>query len=67
MISARGIIAAALTVALGLAVGACREDELMRPLSYDKGHYQGDTGKPLNEATLHNLRQRQKRQGFSGL
>ncbi len=67
MVSARALTAAALTAALGLSVAGCREAELDKTVSIEKGHYSGPRNPPLSEATLDELRQRQKLQSSSSL
>jgi len=47
---------------LGLA--ACNEDELNRPLSYDKGVYGGAEDRELDEAERRELRRRGDLQRF---
>ena len=43
---------------LALTIQACREDEQNRPLTYDKGTYQGPAYEPLSQNQLDALRQR---------
>jgi hypothetical protein len=57
-------LAAALAV-LGLA--ACREGEVGRPLSLEKGTYKGAPDTPLDAATVEALRARTAGQRHSGL
>ncbi len=61
------------TLMLGLAaamaggLGACREEELDRPLSYEKGKYIGKKGTRLNDEQLRALQQRHRNQAGGGL
>jgi hypothetical protein len=50
-----------------LGLGGCREEELGRPLFYDKGKYQGTADEPLSPETVEQLRQRVRGQGAGGL
>ena len=52
---------------IAVVLGACREEERDRPLSYTKGQYSGQTGASLNDMQLQQLRQRSKRQAGGGL
>jgi hypothetical protein len=63
----KGLGVIGLTLAVALSLSACRESELGRPLSHDKGTYQGKADTPLDEATLKALRQRTTGQGHSGI
>jgi hypothetical protein len=54
-------------IGLALALGGCREEELGRPLFYDKGKYQGTADEPLPSETVEQLRQRVRGQGAGGL
>lgn len=45
-------------VALAVGVSACRESEQGRPLTYEKGTYQGKQDHPLTDAELAELRER---------
>jgi hypothetical protein len=50
----------------GIALGAqgCREDEQNRPLTYDKGVYQGQPDQALDDQQVEALRQRTAGQKF---
>ena len=62
--STKPILAALVLLALaGLA--ACDEAEQGRTLRYEKGTYLGETGTPLSESELNQLRQRAKQQAGS--
>jgi len=63
----KGLAVLGLTLAVALSLSACREGEMGRPLSHDKGTYQGKADTPLDEATLKALRQRTTGQGHSGI
>jgi len=56
-----------LALAVAATLSACRESEMGRPLSFQKGTYQGKHGTPLDETTLKALRQRTAGQGLSGI
>lgn len=59
----RGVtIVGAAVLVLGL--GACRESEQGRPLSLQKGVYQGQKDTPLNEAQLRELQHRGNQQKY---
>lgn len=47
-----------------LAMQGCREDEQNRPLTYDKGVYQGRPDQALDEQQVEALRQRTAGQKF---
>lgn len=49
---------------LTLGLGACRESEQGRPLSYQKGVYQGQEDQSLSDAQLQELRQRGRAQKY---
>ena len=64
-------MAKATTVAVWLAITGialvaqgCREDEQNRPLTYDKGTYQGQPDEALGEEQVEALRQRSAGQKF---
>ncbi|MEQ9330787.1 hypothetical protein [Thalassobaculum sp.] len=48
-----------------VALAGCREDEQDRPLSYDKGVYQGKADDALPEGTSDVLRQRAQHQSYN--
>lgn len=58
------VLALALVAAAGLS--ACRESEMGRPISLEKGNYQGPRSQPLSQATLKALRERTAGQSYSG-
>ncbi|MEQ8818461.1 MAG: hypothetical protein RLO51_10570 [Thalassobaculum sp.] len=60
----RRLAAVAGLVAL-VALAGCREDEQDRPLSYDKGVYQGKADDALPEGTSDVLRQRAQHQSYN--
>ncbi|MDP2621551.1 MAG: hypothetical protein Q8P46_15505, partial [Hyphomicrobiales bacterium] len=49
---------------LALGLGACREGEQGRPLTYQKGVYQGPQDTPLSDAQLEELRHRGSAQKY---
>jgi hypothetical protein len=51
-------------VGIGLMAQSCREDEQSRPLTYDKGTYQGQQDEALTEEQVDTLGQRLARQKF---
>jgi hypothetical protein len=51
-------------VGIALVAQSCREDEQSRPLTYDKGAYQGTTDEALSDEQVDTLRQRSARQKF---
>jgi hypothetical protein len=51
-------------VGIALVAQSCREDEQNRPLTYDKGAYQGTTDEALSDEQVDTLRQRSARQKF---
>ena len=53
----------AVLVAMG-AVTGCREEEQHRPLTYDKGTYQGKPDQQLTDAQRQELRSRARSQAF---
>lgn len=56
-----------LSLALALAATAliaCREEEQGRPLSFDKGVYQGQKGQQVSAATVQQMQNRAKMQQF---
>ena len=64
-------MAKATTVAVWLAITGialvaqgCREDEQNRPLTYDKGRYQGQPDPALSDQQVEALRQRSAGQKF---
>jgi len=52
-------------VAVGLALGGCRENEQNRPLMFEKGKYLGKPDQPLSEQQINELRHRAERQRSS--
>lgn len=58
------VLALALVAAAGLS--ACRESEMGRPISLEKGAYQGPRSQPLSQATLKALRERTAGQNYAG-
>ena len=56
-----------LSLALALAATAliaCREEEQGRPLSFEKGVYQGPKGQQVSNATVQEMQGRAKKQQF---
>jgi hypothetical protein len=51
-------------VGIALVAQSCREDEQSRPLTYDKGTYQGQQDEALTDEQVHTLGQRSARQKF---
>jgi hypothetical protein len=51
-------------VGIALLVQGCREDERNRPLTYDKGTYQGQPDPALSDQQVEMLRQRAAGQKF---
>jgi hypothetical protein len=49
---------------LALGLDACREGELGRPLTYEKGVYQGPQEAPLSDAQLRELQHRGNQQNY---
>lgn len=49
---------------IALVAQGCREDEQNRPLTYDKGTYQGQPDEALSEEQVEALRQRSAGQKF---
>ncbi|GHD45782.1 hypothetical protein GCM10017083_14240 [Thalassobaculum fulvum] len=47
------------------ALAGCREQEQGRPLTYEKGVYQGQPDDALADDTLETLRQRAQRQSYN--
>lgn len=65
MVSVTDIVrAGAIVVLAAVALAGCRESEQNRPLSYDKGHYQGKQDEALSEADVRQLQQRGNAQKF---
>ena len=56
-------IGAAIVAVSSLA--GCRDEEQGRPLSYEKGVYQGALDEPIDEETRRELRDRIKHQSFN--
>lgn len=54
-------------VGLILALGGCREEEMGRPLAYEKGTYRGPADEPLPPNVVEQLRQRMDGQRAGGL
>ncbi len=63
----KGLFVLSLTVTAAVALSACRETETGRPISLQKGTYQGKADTPLSPETLKVLRQRTAGQGLSTL
>ena len=58
-------VAAWLAIAgIALVAQGCREDEQNRPLTYDKGTYQGQPDEALSDQQVEALRQRSAGQKF---
>lgn len=55
---ARPFVIASLAVVLAAGLGACREHEQGRPMSYEKGVYGGQMDDPLTDEARQRLRQR---------
>lgn len=55
------VVAAAVVLAVGLALGGCRAEEQDRPLHLEQGKYLGPPDQPLSERQLKTLRQRAER------
>jgi hypothetical protein len=51
-------------VGIALVAQSCREDEQNRPLTYDKGAYQGQQDEALTDEAVDTLRQRSTQQKF---
>jgi hypothetical protein len=49
---------------IGLVAQGCREEEQNRPLTYDKGTYQGQPDPALSDQQVETLRQRAAAQKF---
>jgi hypothetical protein len=54
----RQVLPALALAVLMVAVQACREDEQDRPLTYEKGTYQGQADEKLEQDQIDALRQR---------
>lgn len=52
-------------VAVGLALGGCRENEQDRTLMFDKGKYLGKPDRPLSDEQVDELRHRAEQQRSS--
>lgn len=52
-------------VAVGLALGGCRENEQNRPLMFEQGTYLGKPDQPLSEQKIEELRHRAEQQRSS--
>ena len=63
----KGLFVLTLTLATAAALSACREAEMERPISLEKGTYQGKPDQSLDAATLKALRARTAGQGLSTL
>jgi len=59
----RGLAIIGATV-LALGLGACRESEQGRPLSFQKGEYQGQEDTALSDAQLRELQHRGNQQNY---
>lgn len=57
------LLVAPLLVCVLVLLGACREDEQGRSLSYEKGTYQGNADEGLDATTRAALNQRASKQG----
>jgi len=62
----KGLSVLALALVAAASLSACRESELGRPISLEKGTYQGPRDQPLSQATLKALRERTAGQNYSG-
>lgn len=60
----RSLAAAAAVALLATALAACREEEQGRPLSFQKGTYQGPQGQTLTAEAVKATGDRVKRQQF---
>jgi len=58
-------INAMLMIMLAMGISACRKEEKGRPLSYDKGNYQGKTDQSLSDIVVNNLIQRSRYQSYN--
>ena len=58
-------INAMLMIMLAMGLSACRKEEQDRPLSYDKGNYQGKTDQSLSDIAVNNLIQRSRYQSYN--
>jgi len=58
-------INAMLMIMLAMGISACRKEEQGRPLSYDKGNYQGKTDQTLSDIVVNNLIQRSRYQSYN--
>jgi hypothetical protein len=63
---AKGLLVLAAVTAAALVLSACRESEMGRPISFEKGTYAGKPGPVLDEATRKALRERTAGQNYSG-
>lgn len=62
---ARRMLRVSLAVALAAtALVACREEEQGRPLSFNKGVYEGQKGQMVSQATVKEMQDRAKLQQF---
>jgi len=61
----KGLSLLVLTLVAAAGLSACREDEMGRPLSLEKGTYQGPKDQALSQDTLKALRQRTAGQNYS--
>jgi hypothetical protein len=52
-------------IMLAMGISACRKEEQGRPLSYDKGNYQGKTDQSLSDIVVNNLIQRSRYQSYN--
>lgn len=64
MVKATTVAAWLVITGIALVVQGCREDEQDRPLTYDKGTYQGQPDQPLTDQQVETLRQRSAGQKF---
>jgi hypothetical protein len=61
----KGLVGLGLAIAVAAGLSACRESEVGRPLTYEKGTYQGQPDTPLDEETRRALDARMAGQRFS--
>lgn len=58
MNTARVLAAISVLVVTGLSLGACRQEEMGRPLFYEKGTYGGKADEKIDAETIKQARQR---------
>lgn len=61
----KGLAGLAMAIAVATGLAACRESEVGRPLTYDKGTYKGPPDTPLDDETRRALDARMAGQRFS--